>query len=199
MDHDRSRSGLCASIMQVCAKTVTRRPYRYRSRHHPVPRHPAYGARSGAKSITPSLAPPLPKTKRLISHFLSSRTSLLLNNPKPFNFPNLQIPRNKLRTLFPNYNQSITLPSVITQSSRRFPISSTRKILSSTPDTLGRQWGPRPTPGFSVALSPSHLLTVFPDRTIRSQEPVALPPQGHRTRRLPDKRTRSKLTHTAQL
>lgn len=162
MDHDRSRSGLCASIMQVCAKTDARRPYRYLSRHHPMPRHPAYGARSGAKSITPSLAPPLPKTKRLISHFLSSRTSLLLNNPKPFNCPNPQIPRNKLRTPFPNYNQSITLPSVITQSSRRFPISSTH-------------------------------------RTIRSQEPVALPPQGHRTRRLPDKRTRSKLIHTAQL
>jgi hypothetical protein len=126
----------------------------------------------------------LPKTLMITS----LPPSFIFNKPKNNKFQNLQ---DHLKNFLPQLNP-VDYTSECNHHSRQDVFQSPQLVsfFSHTPDTLGSQWsfvGQR----ISVCLWQSHSLTLFPDRTIRSQEPVALPPQGHRTRRFSSNRVKS--------
>jgi hypothetical protein len=111
-----------------------------------------------------------------------------LTNQKP---STVRIPRNKIQNLLPQ-PKPVDCTFECDHHSRQDVFQSPQLVSCSPTPRMHADSNALIFSNRALQFFQSNPLTLLPDRTIRSQEPVALPPQGHRTRRLPSKRNRYK-------
>jgi len=114
--------------------------------------------------------------------------SFLPNKPKTFNCQN---PQEQIQNLLPQPNP-VDCTFECDHHSRQDVFQSPQLVSYSPTHRMRADSNSLIFSNRGLQFFQINSLTLLPDRTIRSQEPVALPPQGHRTRRLPSKRNRYK-------